>query len=274
MPVGTIYFTKIREFLQKETGIFLEDEKQYLVNTKLEPLVKAYGFSGIDELISVAISGSGNGLPQKIIDSLTVTETLFFRDINVFNALEKFVLPELGAKLNPNEPLRIWCAACSTGQEPYSVAIILKENFSWLCNGRLYILATDINQQAIEKAKAGIYTQFEVNRGLPARLLVKYFTKHPNQNWEIDKSIRQMVQFMELNLIKDPYPYPPFDLILLRNVLIYFQDGTKKAVLDKIQRSLKPHGYLVLGSSESPIFYHDGFQGIHLGNATFYKKVS
>jgi len=195
---------------------------------------------------------------RDIVEAMTTNESFFFRDIKPFDQFKTFVLPQLLRVRAATRSLRIWSAACSSGQEPYSLAMILTEMRAQLAGWRIEIVATDLSTEILDKAQAGLYTQFEVQRGLPIQLLVKYF-KQSGDRWQIDEAIRKMVQFRTFNLLDDMGPLGRFDVVFCRNVLIYFDQPTKSAVLGRVARQLAPDGYLYLGGAETVLGITDRF---------------
>ncbi len=233
----------------KNIGIVLGDKKAYLIETRLEELSKNLGLAGIDELYDKTKFSLNNKLLDQIIDALTTNETYFFRDKQQFDALEKYVITEIMERNKGNKRLRIWSAACSTGQEPYSIALLIYDRFPQLLNWELEIIGTDISKRVIEYAKQGAFSQIEVNRGLPARMLVRYFRQNGNR-WIIDERIKRMVKFLRVNLLNDLSHLGRFDIIFCRYVLIYFTDSLKKNLVNRLERMLYPGGYLFFGASE------------------------
>jgi chemotaxis protein methyltransferase CheR len=202
---------------------------------------------------------------------MTTNESFFFRDIKPFDQFRKFVLPQLLASRQPGRPIRVWSAACSSGQEPYSLAIILREEGAKLAGRRVEIVATDISREMLEKCKAGLYSQFEVQRGLPVQYLVKYFAQMGDK-WRIDASLRELIQFREFNLLHDPSALGTFDVVFCRNVLIYFDNDTKRVVLERVSRLLAPDGFLYLGGAETVLGISDKFQPVP-GERGIYGRV-
>ncbi len=244
-------FAFIKQLLQQEAGISLGSDKRYLVESRLRKLVEELGLDSLQTLVGL-LRQKRTDILSRTLDVLTTNETLFFRDRKPFEALRQYVLPELIRKRRQYARLSIWSAAASTGQEPYSIAILIKEHFPSLLKWRISILATDISPSVLEKARQGIYSQLEVNRGLPAAYLVKYFRKIGKQ-WQIREDVRRMVEFRELNLVGNWPPIGPFDIVFLRNVLIYFDLATKQRVLARVARVMRPDGYLFLGSAETTL---------------------
>ncbi|RME67944.1 MAG: protein-glutamate O-methyltransferase CheR [Verrucomicrobia bacterium] len=270
MPLPPADLDYVRKLVFDHSGIVLERSKAYLVETRLTPVATRLGFKSLEEFVRNLKNTPVNGAHRTVIDAMTTNETYFFRDIHPFEALRKNVLPEIIQNRESTRTLRIWCGACSTGQEPYSISIILKDGFPKIDNWNIQIVATDLSQDVLEKAKSGAYTQLEVNRGLPAMYLVKYF-KQQQDRWVIREDIRKRVQFRELNLTK---PFPPmgrFDIVFLRNVLIYFDNPTKQQILGRIQSLLAPDGYLFLGCAETPVNLNPNFEAVSFGKATCYR---
>jgi chemotaxis protein methyltransferase CheR len=250
-------FEFIREFLKNETAIVLDPTKEYLVESRLTPLSKELGFSSLDALISSFKSTPSENIKLKIIDAMTINETLFFRDIHPFEVLKNKILPEIIAKKGEKK-LEIWCAAASSGQEPYTIAMIIKDLEMHLAGWVINIIGSDISEKMLSKAKNGIYNQLEVNRGLPLTYLAKHFQKKGSE-WQISQEIRDMVQFQKINLMK-PWAIPKMDLIFMRNVLIYFSVETKKEIVQRVENTLHPSGYLFLGGAETTMGINDQFE--------------
>ncbi len=238
-------------FALKHTGIVLGNNKAYLIKSRLEELSKSLGFSGIEELYSNAKFRLTNSLLNQIIDALTTNETFFFRDKVQFDILKRHIIPELMEKNKSTKRLRIWSAACSTGQEPYSIALLIYEFFPELLRWNIEIIASDISNKVLEYAKKGEFSQIEVNRGLPARMLAKYFRQQGNR-WVIDQKIKRMVKFIIINLKNNFSHLGKFDIIFCRYVLIYFSNALKKDILNRLHRMLNKGGYLFFGASEIP----------------------
>jgi chemotaxis protein methyltransferase CheR len=265
-------FDFIRKLLQDRAGISLEADKQYLVESRLAPVVRQLELSSITELVNRLRCQPGNGLPTQVVEAMVTTETSFFRDHHPFESLRKTVVPELLARRRDERRLNVWCAASSTGQEPYSLALLLREHFPELTGWKIVLLASDVSREVLARAREGRYNQIEVNRGLPAALLVKYFQQH-GHHWQLREDVRAMVEFQEINLTR-PWPaLPRMDLILLRNVMIYFEVPTKKAILGKMARLLRPDGYLVLGGAETTFNLDDSYRRVEHLKSGFYQLV-
>jgi chemotaxis protein methyltransferase CheR len=248
----------LRKILKDRSGLDLSADKQYLVESRLAPLARKAGMPGIPELVVKMKSGDAS-LTTEVVEAMTTNETFFFRDKTPFDHLRDTVLPALLQARAARRSLRIWSAACSTGQEPYSIAICLKEKAAQLAGWRVEIVGTDLSNEVLEKSKAGIYSQFEVQRGLPIQWLVKYFTQ-TGELWQLNADIRSMVQYRQLNLLQDFSSLGKFDVVFCRNVLIYFDQDTKVTMFDRIARVLEPDGMLMLGAAESVVGITDAFR--------------
>ncbi|MGH9353554.1 MAG: CheR family methyltransferase [Terriglobia bacterium] len=271
MSLTTVEFDYIRNMLREHSALSLDDGKQYLVESRLEPLARQEGFPSLQQLIVRLRSGpSTSSLHHKVVEAMTTHETSFFRDVRPFRLLEKLVIPQLMARRAGDRALNIWCAASSSGQEPYSVAMLLRESFPSLALWRFRFIATDISQAMLERSRAGRYSQLEVNRGLPAAMLVKYFHKVETE-WQISDDIRRMVEFQRMNLIEPWPPLPSLDLILMRNVLIYFEVETKREILGKVRSHLRPDGVLLLGGAETTLNIDDSFEPVQFEQASCYQ---
>jgi chemotaxis protein methyltransferase CheR len=256
--VTPLEYEYLRKLLKERSGLDLSADKQYLVESRLIPLARKAGLMGIGELVQKIKSGSDE-LTVDAIEAMTTNETFFFRDKIPFDHLRQTVLPELLQARSSRRTLRIWCAASSTGQEPYSIAMCLKEFAPALIGWRVEIVATDLSLGVLEKARAGIFSQFEVQRGLPIQLLVKHF-RQIGELWQINADIRAMVQHRQLNLMQDFSHLGSFDVIFCRNVLIYFDQDTKIGVFNRLAKSLEPDGVLALGAAESVVGTTDAFK--------------
>jgi len=247
----------LRKLLKERSGLDLSADKQYLVESRLIPLARRSGLPGIPELVA-KIKGGADALTSEVVEAMTTNETFFFRDKIPFDHLRQTILPALLQARASRRALRIWCAASSTGQEPYSVAMCVKE-FAGLAGWRVEIVATDLSQEVLEKSKAGIYSPFEVQRGLPIQMLVRHFTQ-TGELWQLNADIRAMVQHRQLNLLQDFSHLGTFDVIFCRNVLIYFDQDTKAGVFGRLARMLDTDGVLLLGAAESVVGISDAFR--------------
>lgn len=254
-------FFYLAALLKERSGLIVTQDKCYLLESRLSPVMRRQDLNGLDELVA-ALRMPGNGaLIDEIVDAMTTNETSFFRDKFPFEALRNTILPGLVATRGTQRALRIWSAACSTGQEPFSLAMMLRDHFAHLNDWRVEIVATDLSPSALEKARGGIFSPFEVQRGLPVQLLVRHFDQI-DQNWRVKPELRQMIGFRQLNLLGDITALGRFDIILCRNVLIYFDLPTKSGVLDRMTKMLAPDGALLLGGAESVFGVCDGLQEI------------
>lgn len=248
----------LRRFLKERSGLDLSADKQYLVESRLLPLARKANLPGLPELVA-KLKGGADALTTEVVEAMTTNETFFFRDKVPFDHLRGTILPELLQARAGRRSLRIWCAASSTGQEPYSIAMCLKEMSPTLAGWRVEILATDLSQAVLEKSKSGMFSQFEVQRGLPIQMLVKYFTQ-TGEFWQLNADIRAMVQFRQLNLLQDFSHLGAFDIVFCRNVLIYFDQHTKIGIFNRLARLMEPDGFLVLGAAETVVGLSDAFK--------------
>jgi chemotaxis protein methyltransferase CheR len=248
----------LRKLLKDRSGLDLSADKQYLIESRLLPLSRKSGLSGISELVQKMKGGSAD-ITTQVVEAMTTNETFFFRDKVPFDHFRDSIMPEILQARASRKTLRIWCAAGSTGQEPYSLAMCLKEMGAALAGWRIEILATDLSQEVLEKSKAGIYSQFEVQRGLPIQMLVKYF-KQVGEFWQLNADIRAMVQHRQLNLLHDFSQLGVFDVIFCRNVLIYFDQETKINIFNRLVKTNEPDGFLVLGAAETVVGLTDVFK--------------
>jgi chemotaxis protein methyltransferase CheR len=255
--VTPLDYEYLRKLLKDRSGLDLSADKQYLVESRLIPLARRAGLPGIPELVQKMRSGA-DALTSDVVEAMTTNETFFFRDKIPFDHLRQNVLPELVQARASRRALRIWCAASSTGQEPYSIAMCVKE-FAGLAGWRVEIVGTDLSQAVLEKSKAGVFSQFEVQRGLPIQMLVKYFTQI-GELWQLNADIRAMVQHKQLNLLQDFSHLGTFDVIFCRNVLIYFDQDTKVGIFERLARLLEGDGVLALGAAESVVGISDVFK--------------
>lgn len=253
MKLASSEIAAVAGLVMELCGIMLDDSKGYLIESRLEPIARQYGVSSYTELVQKARTGYDKQLLRQIINAITTNETLFFRDDSPFEALQHKALPELiDAKAKTAFPkrLRIWSAACSTGQEPYSIAMTLHELIPDIHSWDVSILATDICDSAIEQASAGLYTAFEIDRGMKPNYLNRYLTRLPNQ-WKVRDEIRALVAFQQLNLMSQFTGLGPFDIVFCRNVAIYFTPEGRRDVFHRIAKTLTKDGYLFVGCAES-----------------------
>lgn len=251
----------LRTLVKARSGLTLSADKHYLVESRLLPVARKAGLPTLGELVLRLRGAGGDSLTIDVVEAMTTNESFFFRDKFPFENFRTFIIPALLQARASQRRIRIWCAAAATGQEPYSLAMILKEMGCQLDGFRVEILATDLSNEVLEKAKSGIYSQFEVQRGLPIQLLVKYFTQ-AGEMWRIAPEIRDMVQFRPINLIRNFSNLGSFDVVFCRNVLIYFDQATKIAVLERIADVTASDGYLALGGAETVIGLTEMFKAI------------
>jgi chemotaxis protein methyltransferase CheR len=266
----TADFDFVRHYVRAQAAIVLEPGKEYLVESRLQTLARKENIDSVEALVTTLRADPRHALHRKVVDAMTTNETSFFRDIHPFEALRKSLLPELIVRNGAERKLNIWCGAASTGQEPYSVLMLMAEHFPELLRWDLKFIATDLSLDVIARAKAGRFNQLEINRGLPASLLIKHFTRQ-GPEWEINDDLRRRLDFRELNLIGDWPWMPPLDIVFLRNVLIYFDVEIKKVILAKIRRLLRPGGYLLLGGAETTFNIDDAFERVPLEKTTCYR---
>lgn len=245
-------FDFLAKLLLDASGLSLGENKRYLVESRLVPLAQSFGLTGIDQLVKEIRGGRVPRLKDAVIEAMTTNETSFFRDRTPFEELKQSLLPELIGARRTSRSLRIWSAAGSTGQEPYSIAMMLADSFPELDSWRVEIVATDIAAAAIDRGKSGLYSTFEVQRGLPVQSLVKHF-RQVGAQWEISETLRRKVRWERLNLLDDLRRLGMFDIVFCRNVLIYFTPETKATVLTRIRRQIHPDGALILGAAETAI---------------------
>ena len=248
-----------RSFLKARSGLALPDDKHYLLESRLAPIARAMGAGSLAQLAERLKQPAVAAAKQAVDEAVTSNESLFFRGKLPFDALLAVTLPKLHAARPPGRDIRIWCAAASTGQEPYSLAMLAADNAARFPGRRFDIVATDISREALDRARDGLYTQFEVQRGLPAAYLVKHFTKE-GENWRISEQLRRSVTFREFNLLDPPVGFGTFDIVFCRNVLIYFDLATKISVFNRMDSVIARDGYLVLGGAESVLGITEQFK--------------
>jgi chemotaxis protein methyltransferase CheR len=262
-------FDYICTLVRERSAIVLEPGKEYLVQARLLPVARQQGLDDISALVARLKRGEA-ALTTQVVEAMTTNETSFFRDVHPFDALRTEVLPSLLGARRTQRTLRIWSAAASTGQEAYSIAMILREHFPELAGWNISILGTDLSNDVLEKAREGRYAQIEVNRGLPAPMLVKYFDR-AGPAWKVKPELRAMCEFKTLNLVAPWSALPRLDIVFLRNVLIYFDVDTKRDVLTKIRSTLAPDGYLFLGAAETTLQFEGLFERAPHARANCYR---
>jgi chemotaxis protein methyltransferase CheR len=252
------FYESLARILLEQAGLVLEDGKEYLIRSRLVPLLQRQKLSSFEELLQALVLSKDRSLLKAVIEAMVTTETSFFRDFHPFETLRKAILPGLISRRRETQTLNIWCAASASGQEPYSIAILLREYFPELLNWKILISATDISSEMLERSRCGRYSQLEVNRGLPAALLLSWF-KQEGMEWQLDRRICEMVTFSQLNLTQPWPPMPMWDLVLIRNVMIYFESEAKRAILERVAHRLAKDGYLLLGGAETTFNLSDEF---------------
>jgi len=270
--VTPLDYDYLRKLLKERSGLTLSADKQYLVESRLLPVARRAGVDGLGGLVQKLKAPGAEAVIVEVVEAMTTNESFFFRDKIPFDHFRGQIMPALLAARAAQRQIRIWCAAASTGQEPYTLAMCLKEMAPQVAGWRIEIIGTDLSTEVLEKAKAGIYSQFEVQRGLPIQMLVKYFSQ-VGESWQIAPELRAMVQYKPLNLLHNFTHLGHFDIIFCRNVLIYFDQDTKIDVFDRLARVLQPDGYLVLGAAETVVGLTDSFKpltdqrGVYAPNA-------
>ncbi len=251
-------FEFICGMLRERSGLVLNKDKGYLLESRLTPVAQRHGLAGLDALIAKIRAGGDEALAVEVTEAMTTNESFFFRDEHVFTGFRDSILPKIMEARAAKRHIRIWCAAASSGQEPYTIAMILKEAGAKLDGWQCEIIGTDLSNDILEKANEGIYSQFEVQRGLPVQLLVKYFEKD-EQMWRIAPEIKAMVRYREFNLLDDMSILGTFDVVFCRNVLIYFNQETKGEILGRIAQLMPSDGTLILGGAETVVGISDQF---------------
>jgi chemotaxis protein methyltransferase CheR len=272
MPITTAEFDYVRDLVRARSAIVLEPGKEYLVESRLAPLARAEGFDTIARLVDELRRPGATRLTTQVVEAMTTNETSFFRDLHPFEALRQHVMPELMKRRSAERTLQIWSAACSSGQEAYSIIITMLEHFPELKGWNVRILGTDLSTEILDRAKEGRFAQIEANRGLPSKLLVKYF-EHHGTGWQVKPELRRMVEWKTMNLVEPWAGLPRMDIVFLRNVLIYFDVPTKRAVLERMRGVLRPDGYLFLGAAETTMNIHDRYERIPFERAACYRPM-
>jgi chemotaxis protein methyltransferase CheR len=265
-----LYFSMLAE---SRAGIVIEAHKEYLVESRLTPLAREHGYPSLDEMARVLSTSRVGDVHQAVVEALTTNETSFFRDGHPFELLRTRVLPEVISRRRAQRCLNIWCAAASTGQEPFSVAMLIREHFPELSSWDIRFVATDLNAAVLAKARTGVYSQLEVSRGLPAPMLVKYFQR-VGASWQVREDIHRMIEFRTLNLL-EPWPnLGVVDVVLMRNVLIYFDVRTKREIIQRVRQLMHPKGFLLLGSAETTLMIDDALRRVPGERGVAYQVAS
>jgi chemotaxis protein methyltransferase CheR len=259
--------TVLTELVRRRSGVMIDPDKAYLVESRLAPVARREGFASIRELVQAIATRREERLIWAVVEAMGNTETLFFRDRDPFHQLRDDVLPALA---RGQDPARICSLGCATGQEPYSIAMLLEEERDRFPGLKADILACDLSEACLEKAQSGLYTQFEVQRGLPSRLLIKHFERR-DETWALSPRIRQMVRWRRVNLMNDLRGLGRFDMIFCRNVLSFFDEGLRKKVLEQIALAMPDEGFLVLGAKETVMGVTEAFRPLS-GRRGFYVR--
>ncbi len=268
--LGTAEFDFLRALVRERSAIVMEPGKEYLVESRILPLLRSEGLPDPAALVAVLRGAPRGELERRVVEAMTTNETSWFRDVHPFEALRTTLLPELIAARAAEKKLRFWSTACSSGQEAFSLAMLLAEHFPRLADWDIQIVATDLSRDMVERTRAGCYGQLEMNRGLPGALLLKYFER-AGTHWQVKPALRALVHPRTMNLVQ-PWPVlPRFDLILLRNVLIYFDLETKRTLLRRARQLLRPDGALFLGSAETTAMIDDSWQRLSSAGTVAYR---
>ncbi|MCP4934045.1 MAG: protein-glutamate O-methyltransferase CheR [bacterium] len=265
-------FNFLRCFLKEQSGLVLGEDKRYLLDSRLDPVAREFGFEDLAEMVVALKRPGSQKLATRITEAMTINESFFFRDMTPFDNFRKTMLPHMLEERANTRRLRIWSAAASTGQEGYSLAIELLEQKAKIPGWKIEILGTDLSSDALAKATAGKYSQFEVQRGMPTAMLMKYF-KQDGVEWVVEPAVKSMVSFRHFNLLKDYRSLGSFDIVFCRNVLIYFDRDTKSDILNRMAKQMAPDGYLVLGAAETIIGLSDEFEMVS-GARGLYQRCS
>jgi len=273
LSLDTQSFDYISDLVRNRSAIVLDKGKDYLVESRLVPVALECGFETLEKLVAELRKSNSQSLVKKVVEAMTTNETSFYRDLHPFQALKATVLPELIEKRGRERTMSIWSNACSSGQELYSIAMLVKENFPELAGWKLKLIGTDLSSKILERAKSGVFNQTEINRGLPMQLLLKYFIKDGIQ-WRIAEEIRNMIDVQALNLIEQfPSSMQKIDVVFLRNVLIYFSPEMKTSILNKVHASLAKDGYLFMGNAETILNLNVKFEKQLIGNAVCFRPI-
>ena len=270
MTIAAETFCFVRDLVRRESAIVLSQGKEYLVESRLLPVAREEGLADIEKLVEKVRQHPHSPVSRRLVEALTTNETSWFRDGDPFAALRDTVVPDLASSRRTTRRLRIWSAACSSGQEAYSIAMTLLDTPA-VAGWTIEILGTDLSSVMVQRAREGRYSQLEVNRGLPASHLVRHFERD-GAGWRVNTQLRSMARFSELNLMR---PFPTvgrFDVVFLRNVLIYFDVVTKRDILHRVGRVLAPDGYLYLGAAEMTVGVDDAWERVAAGRSSVYRR--
>lgn len=271
MTLSRESFDFVRAVLKDRSAHALEEDKTYLVETRLLPVARRHGLATVEDLVRRLRLRNDETLLGEVVEAMTINETFFFRDGRPFEVLRDTILPELIRRRVAVRRLHVWSAACSSGQEPYSVALLLRHDFPALDGWNVRLLASDLSAAMLGRARAGRYSELEVSRGLPPELRNAYFERHGHA-WHLRDDIRRMVEYLPINLSGAWPALPPLDLVLLRNVLIYFDTPTKQRILARVRALMAPDGYLLLGGAETTHNLDNDFVPVTYAGVSFYQR--
>ena len=269
MTMAAASFAYVRELVSRRSAIHLEAGKEYLVESRLQPIVQASGECTLDRLVSRLRSSPEGSLHAEVVEAMTTNETSWFRDRHPYDAFESVILPDLLSRRARERRLTVWSAATASGQEAYSIAMVLHERLAADPGWDMRVLASDLSEQMVRRTRGGRYSQLEINRGLPAARLVRHFSRVGTE-WQVNEPLRRLVEVRQLNLAAPFPPLPPIDVTFLRNVLIYFQVDSRRQILQRVRRVLRPGGYLLLGTAETTLDV-DAFERVPHDKATVYR---
>ncbi|MDX2018929.1 MAG: protein-glutamate O-methyltransferase CheR [Deltaproteobacteria bacterium] len=263
-------FDFVRELVLKRTSIVLDDRQAYLAESRLLPVARKFNLKDLSDLVTQCRLHPDGAEALASVEAMTTNETSFFRDVHPFEALKHHVIPALIAARSSERRINIWCAACSTGQEPYSIAMLVREHFPQLASWQIDIMATDVATSILDRAREGVFNQVEIGRGLPAQLMVKHFER-TTDGWRAKDYLRNAISWRQLNLVAPWSGLPSLDIVFLRNVLIYFSTATRRLIMDRLVAHVRPDGVVFLGASESLIGVTDTFTSVTVGRSIAYK---
>lgn len=266
-------FAYLRKLIYDNSAIVLEADKRYLLEARLGPVLTRERMASFDELVARLNSGNAGSLRQRVLEAVTTHETSFFRDLQPFEMFRKTIVPRLLNERSASKRINLWCGASSTGQEPYSISFIIKECGLQLGGWTVDFTATDLSEEVLARARTGVFSQLEVNRGLPVPMLIKYFDK-VGLDFQVKADVRKMINFRKVNLMEAWPSMPEMDVVFMRNVLIYFDVATKKRIFDRMARVIRPGGYLFLGTVESTHNLTEQFAPIQVGKGICYQRIS
>jgi len=273
MTVSASDFGYVSTLVRQRSAIVLEPGKEYLVEARLLPVAREAGLGSVGDLVARVRRAPTAPLAERVVEAMTTNETSWFRDVHPFSLLTDHLLPQLAVSRAAERRVRVWSAASSTGQEAYSIAMLLTDWLRTKPGWTASILATDLSQEVVDKARTGRYSQLEVNRGLPAPMLVKHFARSGTE-WQVREELRRMVEFRTLNLATAFPSMPAFDIVFCRNVLIYFDTGTRRQVLDRIVRTMRPDGALLLGAAETTMSLGTNLERVQVARASYHRNTT